>query len=461
MRWLPPFIVGTHRLLLPLSAATARRLCLAVVADASERNSRLCEALRRDPVFCFWSWLTCQPPTDGQDFASNPNDPYDDLATGLGGELLAARQWPDESLSEEQADRWSKTVEHANLIAELAAAIIASAAPEQATVARFRGMLGGMTVQTRDEAPIAAPLGPSRPVTEAVAAAIRFVIEGASLPEAVTPVVDSARASATGMLREWLSGDEAFGALLPRLLQQRGEIAAVKAEYAATLQREKLEALAEFAAGAGHEINNPLTIIAGRAQLLLRETTDPEHRHALALMNVQAMRVYEMIADLMLFARPPQPDRRPIDLAAFMGDLAAEVQPLAARQETELAVSVGATAGSLVADSVQLAAAARAIVQNSLEALGRGGRIDVRATNEGHDVRIAVSDNGPGIKPAERRHLFDPFYSARQAGRGLGMGLSKAWRIVLNHGGRIDVDSAPGRGARFTIVLPQPTEAPA
>ena len=75
--------------------------------------------------------------------------------------------------------------------------------------------------------------------------------------------------------------------------------------------------------------------------------------------------------------------------------------------------------------------------------------------------KFDVRDDGPGIRPEERHHIFDPFYSARQAGRGLGLGLSKAWRIITNHGGQIEVESEPGHGATFTIVLPvQAREAP-
>jgi signal transduction histidine kinase len=69
-------------------------------------------------------------------------------------------------------------------------------------------------------------------------------------------------------------------------------------------------------------------------------------------------------------------------------------------------------------------------------------------------VRITVSDNGPGIPPEARPHLFDPFYSGREAGRGLGLGLSKCWRIVTLHGGRVDVDSSTAPGAVFTVALP-------
>ena len=85
-------------------------------------------------------------------------------------------------------------------------------------------------------------------------------------------------------------------------------LARLEADFDRAVESEKLEALVEFAAGAGHEINNPLTVISGRAQLLLRDETDPERRHALALIVAQAMRIHEMIADLMLFARPPRPE---------------------------------------------------------------------------------------------------------------------------------------------------------
>ena len=82
------------------------------------------------------------------------------------------------------------------------------------------------------------------------------------------------------------------------------------------------------------------------------------------------------------------------------------------------------------------------------------GRVEVAAGLTGGEVRIVVSDDGPGISPEQRPHIFEPFYSARQAGRGVGMGLSKCWRIVTGHGGRIEVQSGPGCSAACTICLP-------
>jgi signal transduction histidine kinase len=229
----------------------------------------------------------------------------------------------------------------------------------------------------------------------------------------------------------------------------------LEAEFARALEREKLEAMAEFAAGAGHEINNPLTVIAGRAQLLLQGETDPERRHALALMNAQAMRVYEMIADMMLFARPPQPNLEWFDAVTWLDALVADLQPSAARQETVLTRTGSREPFDIEADRTQLTVAVRALVQNAFEALTSGGNVHVELPPIEEEVQIRVIDDGPGISEAERRHLFDPFYSARQAGRGLGLGLSKCWRIVTNHGGKVEVESSPGHGAKFTITLPR------
>ena len=237
--------------------------------------------------------------------------------------------------------------------------------------------------------------------------------------------------------------------------ERLARLAQLEADFQRVLETEKLEAMAEFAAGAGHEINNPLTVISGRAQLLLRGETDAERRHALALISAQAMRVYEMIADMMLFARPPRPERQPVELVGLVDALVGDLADRFARQNTEIRRTGDPEPIHIDADPVQLNVALRAICQNALEALGSGGRVELSI--DGADpVRICICDDGPGITPEERRHIFDPFYSARQAGRGLGLGLSKAWRIVTNHGGRIEVESSPGHGTTFTILWPNP-----
>jgi signal transduction histidine kinase len=234
----------------------------------------------------------------------------------------------------------------------------------------------------------------------------------------------------------------------------------LESHFEQLLQQAKLEAMYHLAAGAGHEINNPLGSIAGWAQLLLRDEKDPERRRSLARINAQAFRAHEMIADLMLFARPPEPVKAPFDLVTLVDEVISRLADEAAQQQTQLARREGPGAIPVVADRVQLATALRAVCVNALEAIGAGGHVHVTVRNESVDgtlpagAAIVVEDTGPGIAPHVRPHLFDPFYCGREAGRGLGLGLSKCWRIVTNHGGRIDVHSEAGQGARFTIYLP-------
>lgn len=224
-----------------------------------------------------------------------------------------------------------------------------------------------------------------------------------------------------------------------------------------SLEAAKLRALAEFAAGAGHEINNPLATIIGYAQQLLANETDPDRRHALATIGGQALRIRDMIGDVMLFARPPTPKPIPLDLGAVLLEIvekfATEIEAAGILLETEISGPV-----EVFADPVQTRVAASAVIRNALEATSPGGRISCAAyvateLGKGYGV-LSVCDSGHGLSDCNREHLFDPFYSGRQAGRGLGFGLSKAWRIVTNHGGRIEVASPAAGGTQFTLYWP-------
>lgn len=243
--------------------------------------------------------------------------------------------------------------------------------------------------------------------------------------------------------------------LLRKTLARLDRVRRIEEDFQKTLEQEKLEAMAEFAAGAGHEINNPIAVIAGRAQLMLQDETDPERARSLALINAQAKRVYEMIADMRLFARPPEPTFEKVDLVSLIDELFDEMAEVAEAQAMTLRRLGVRRAIIIDADPTQLTVMLRAMIQNSFEAIGTGGTIEIEPSEvDESTVMICVSDDGPGITDEVRRHLFDPYYSGRQAGRGLGLGLSKVWRIVVtNHGGTIHVDSQPGDGTVFTIRL--------
>jgi signal transduction histidine kinase len=231
------------------------------------------------------------------------------------------------------------------------------------------------------------------------------------------------------------------------------------AEFDERLEREKLAALIELAYGAGHEINNPLANIAARAQTLLEDEVDPERRRKLTAIHRQAMRAHEMIADLMLFARPPKLEIATVDLRQIVRQVVDEQRDAAAERSIELACEVGESPITVQADATQLAVAIAAVVTNAIEAVGANGHVTVAAREwsegEARSAEVIVRDDGPGISETVRRHLFDPFFSGREAGRGLGFGLSKCWRIVTDHGGRVVVNNGEGGGAEFTIVLPK------
>tara|TARA_R110002111_G_C5993139_1_gene372241 strand:+ start:767 stop:2029 length:1263 start_codon:yes stop_codon:yes gene_type:complete len=220
---------------------------------------------------------------------------------------------------------------------------------------------------------------------------------------------------------------------------------------------DKLEAMAEFAAGAGHEINNPVATIAGRVQMLLKGETDPERRRSLTTIGGQAYRVRDMIGDAMLFARPPVPQPTSLNLRATTEEVLVSLKDAISDSGIQITVEISDT-HAIWADEVQCKVVLSNLVLNGLNVLEPGGHLRIVseevATGSNRVLHIRVIDDGPGLTEQEREHLFDPFFSARQAGRGLGFGLSKCWRIISLHGGTIEAETNPDRGVTFHLFWP-------
>ena len=256
-------------------------------------------------------------------------------------------------------------------------------------------------------------------------------------------------------LSELAAASPDLSALLPQLFAALDRLETLEGDFAGQLQREKLASMAALAYGASHEINNPLANIAARAQSLLIDERDPQRRRSLATINVQAFRAHEMIADLMLFAKPPAPRMANVELVALADQVIGELAEAAAEQRTELSrAATGPARLEIECDQVQIGVALRALCQNALEAVRANGRVQVSVSDAEGAPQIQVRDNGPGLTAEARRHLFDPFYSGREAGRGLGLGLSKVWRIMELHGGRVVVDSGADQGTTIALVFP-------
>ena len=166
-----------------------------------------------------------------------------------------------------------------------------------------------------------------------------------------------------------------------------------------------------------------------------------------------------MIGGLMLFARPPKPRRETADVGAMVAAVIESVRGQAAARGGRLEYSPPPVPQAVFVDRVQVEEAIRVIVVNALEAVAAGGRVVLHVTRrpppEAGLCEVTVADDGRGMSFEAARRAFDPFYSGREAGRGAGLGLPKAWRLVESSGGTLLLDSRPGQGTRVSILLPE------
>jgi hypothetical protein len=204
-------------------------------------------------------------------------------------------------------------------------------------------------------------------------------------------------------------------------------------------------------------LNNPLAVISGRAQMELDLAVEPERKRAMEIVVEQAKKASQIVLDLMKFAKPdpPQPRSQPVPQVLRVASQRWKSDPAFAARP----IRVGNCDNSLVvyADPQQLSELLAAIVENALQADDpRATRIEINSPSRPSDetVRIVVTDNGPGMPPEVVERAFDPFFSHRAAGRGRGMGLSRAYRLAEINGGRIWIDSTPRQGTTVTIELP-------
>lgn len=262
------------------------------------------------------------------------------------------------------------------------------------------------------------------------------------------------------IVASWLDEGESEFEIKP-LLHQLIQACQTEANFEARLLVEKLASMKQLAYGASHEINNPLANVATRAQTLLTIEPDPEKRHKLAVIYEQAMRAHEMISDMMLFAHPPAIRRCRVSLRLLLHKILNEIGPsLETSQGVNLEVTIGAGVDVASLDPTQFAVLVKCLIQNSIEAITsaerHGGKIEVRLDQGVYgEIRLAVWDDGIGIANDVAPHVFDPFYSGREAGRGLGFGLCKVWTIAHMHEGTVTLDREVTSGTQFTVRIPK------
>jgi signal transduction histidine kinase len=225
-------------------------------------------------------------------------------------------------------------------------------------------------------------------------------------------------------------------------------------------QAERIAEWREMARRLAHELKNPLfpmqvSIETLRRALERQPPGDPELARladetiAAVLTQIEALR--RVVEDFSAFARMPRPRPEPVEIGALLERVATLQRPQAARVSIE--VDAAGAPRTLLADAGLLERALNNLVSNALSALGGRGRVTLRARAEGEDVCLEVEDDGPGLDAEQRAQVFTPYYTTRRGGTGLGLPIVSA--IAADHGGRVELESAAGRGARFTLRLPR------
>jgi two-component system NtrC family sensor kinase len=230
-----------------------------------------------------------------------------------------------------------------------------------------------------------------------------------------------------------------------RLLQER------------LMQSEKMASVGQLVSGVAHELNNPLTGIMGFAQLLLTRELDDRSRHEVETIQGEAERAAKIVQNLLSFARRRKAEKELVNLNTLL-ERVLELRSYDLRlKNITLDLELDPQLPRTMLDPDQIQQVFFNIITNAehamLEAHGQGHLI-VRSSVAGGYLRLSFTDDGPGLAPENLRRVFDPFFTTKKVGEGTGLGLTIAYGIIEDHGGRIRAESRPGKGATFIVDLP-------
>ena len=410
--WLPPIDLGGHRYWFPKRTATIEALAIALIGRSDNVGSEtggpldpsirpLCRAMSNEPSLAIYAGLTSGGGTLTEVATRFRGDLADRLTDGLDPSaepMMDDAGWDrfgelDRYLRTQPIDRWMRQAK--------------------------------LYLQVTGPAPA--------PEIQREIAKQRLAAADEKIPHA-SPSPD----------------------LLQQLASRTRELNDLRRRFNRRLHRSKMEALVQLAYGLSHELNNPLANIASRAEACLRpdETNGEPARRRRYLKQIieQVYRGHSMISDLMFYANPPKPQRVRCNLFGPIDDAVQRHTTAESAREVRIELC-GEGLLEAVVDPAMMEEAVGSLLRNAIEALGGQGAIVVTVWRDETQAIIAVADSGPGLSESARKHAFDPYFSGREAGRGLGLGLCRAWRIVQLHGGELDLAASPA-GCVATIRLP-------
>jgi signal transduction histidine kinase/ActR/RegA family two-component response regulator len=230
-----------------------------------------------------------------------------------------------------------------------------------------------------------------------------------------------------------------------RLLQER------------LMQSEKMASVGQLVSGVAHELNNPLTGIMGFAQLLLTRELDERSRHEVETIQGEAERAAKIVQNLLSFARRRKAEKELANLNTLL-ERVLELRSYDLRlKNITLDLELDPQLPRTMVDPDQIQQVFFNIITNAEHAMleaNSQGHLIVRSGVAGGYVRLSFADDGPGLPPENLRRVFDPFFTTKKVGEGTGLGLTIAYGLIEDHGGRIRAESRPGKGATFIVDLP-------
>jgi len=249
--------------------------------------------------------------------------------------------------------------------------------------------------------------------------------------------------------------DEAGGADgIVVLLRDITEVSRLEAQLR---RADKLAALGTLAAGVAHEVKNPLHALSLNLHLLQEAVAAPDATAAevkdyFEILRSEIQRIHRIVENFLRFARPAIPEVRPLDLNGLLERVLSLVAFEAAGHDVTIETSLGPSLEAVPGDEGQLAQVFLNVAINALQAMPGGGVLTVTSRAADGWAEVAIGDTGEGIRGDVLPHVFDPYFTTRAGG--VGLGLAIAHRIVEGHHGVIDVESEAGRGTTVTVRLP-------
>jgi len=243
----------------------------------------------------------------------------------------------------------------------------------------------------------------------------------------------------------------------PSTLASCGGTVLIVRDITAERQTEQMVLLGRLVAGVAHELNTPLSVILGYAQLLLKKTDlTSEAHHDLTLIEKHARACRRIVDDLRQLTRPLPLQRERVDLNHLIQETLRTVKGSLTARKIEVVLALDPELPSLSVDPVRVSQVFTNLFTNAADAMPEGGTLTIttRVKSGVRLVEVGIADTGCGIPREHLHRIFDPLFTTKPTGKGIGLGLALAARIVKDHGGRIEVESEVGKGTTFRLLLP-------